>query len=156
MAQFIFKLQSVLRQREIIEQQKQRELSIRQQAYVDLENQLQHMQQQVANTLADLRINHLVGKLDLNFLASHRRFMTAMQRQALGIAQKMGPAKVAVDTARALLAEAAKQRKIIEKLRERQFAQWKAAEAKKELALLDEIGMQLAYQNLQIDAERPQ
>jgi flagellar export protein FliJ len=53
-----------------------------------------------------------------------------------------------VDEARAQLAEAAKQRKIIEKLREQQFERWKADQAKRELAQLDEIGMQLAYQNL--------
>lgn len=156
MSKFVFKLQAVLRQREIIEQQKSREFAIKQQVYTNLEIELKSMQNQVEQTLTDLRTNRLVGKLDLNFLAAHRRFMTAMQKQAVGIAQKMAAAKVQLDAARAALAEAAKQKKIVEKLREQQHERWKTAEAKKETDLLDEVGMQLAYQNLQTEAEPPE
>jgi len=49
--------------------------------------------------------------------------------------------------------EAAKQRKVIEKLREKQFARWREELAKREQAEMDEIGMQLAYQNLLEDSE---
>jgi flagellar export protein FliJ len=49
-----------------------------------------------------------------------------------------------LDDARRALAEAAKQRKIIEKLRERQFERWREDQARRETAWLDEAGTQLA------------
>jgi flagellar export protein FliJ len=52
-----------------------------------------------------------------------------------------------LETARQNLAEAAKQRKIIEKLRDRQLTRWKAEQAHHELLELDEIAMRLSYQN---------
>jgi flagellar FliJ protein len=154
MARFIFKLEGVLRQRKHVEQEKQRELAAKQTHLVELQNTLQGMQQSVAGSNDDVRKNRLVGRLDMAFLAAHRRFLAGMQRQALGVMQRIVLAQRAVDEARAQLAEAAKQRKIIEKLREQQFERWKADQAKRELAQLDEIGMQLAYQNL-TDGQSP-
>jgi flagellar export protein FliJ len=71
-----------------------------------------------------------------------------MQRQAIAIAQKIATAQQQVDEARKAVAEAAMQRKIIEKLREKHFERWRAEIARKELAEQDEIGMQMAYRNL--------
>jgi flagellar FliJ protein len=75
-----------------------------------------------------------------------------MQRQALALVQKMAQQKQKVEEARIDLAEAAKQRKVIEKLREKHFERWRAALAHRELTEQDEIGMQLSYWN-SIDAE---
>jgi flagellar export protein FliJ len=91
----------------------------------------------------------------MQFLAAHRRFLVGMQRQAVGIAQKMALVQRAVDDARAALAEAARQRKVIEKLREKQLQRWRADIERRELAQLDEIGMQLAYQNLTDESAGP-
>ena len=136
MAKFVFKLEGVLRQRKHVEREKQRELAIKQRQLVELQGYLQQLQQTVNGANNDVRLNRLTGRLDMGFLAAHRRFLTGMQRQAMGVVQKIA------------LAEAAKQRKVIEKLRERQLARWKAEQSRRELAELDEIGMQLAYQDL--------
>ena len=45
------------------------------------------------------------------------------------------------------------QRKVMEKLRERQYQRWRAELSRRELAEMDEIGMQLAYQNLSQGSE---
>ena len=154
MAKFDFKLEGVLRQRKYVEQEKQRELAIRQSQFVELQGALSQLQNMVQQSNEDVRRNHLVGKLNMEFLAAHRRFLTGMQRQALGLMQRLALAQRAVDEARSELAEAAKQRKAIEKLREKQFARWREELAKREVAEMDEIGMQLAYQNLAEDVER--
>src|SRR5450432_4593573 len=154
MAKFDFKLEGVLRQRKYVEQEKQRELAIRQSQFVELQSALTQLQNMVQQSNEDVRRNHLVGKLNMEFLAAHRRFLTGMQRQALGLMQRLALAQRAVDEARSELAEAAKQRKAIEKLREKQFARWREELAKREVAEMDEIGMQLAYQNLAEDVER--
>ena len=147
MAKFIFKLQGVLRQRTHVEQQKQRELALRLHALREAEADLERMRDAVAKSNDEVRQHHLTGALDMSFLAANRRFLLAMQRQAMAIAQKIAAAQQQVGDARKAVAEAAMQRKIIEKLREKHHARWLEEQNRKELAEQDEIGMQLSYRN---------
>ena len=147
MAKFVFQLHAVLRHREIVEQEKQRAFAAAAAAVTAAKGELKRLDESVQQALADLRANHLTGSLDLSFLAAHRRFMLAMQRQGLVLMQKLQEAQKKVDAAQAELAEAAKQRKIIEKLRERQLARWAAEVNRKEAAQLDEVATQMTYQN---------
>jgi flagellar FliJ protein len=148
MAKFVFSLEGVLRQRQQIEDEKQRALAVRQTQLVDLQNLLRQMQQEIETANNDVRANRLIGTLNMQFLAAHRRFLTGMQRQAVAAMQKLSLAQRAVDEARAELAEAAKGRKAIEKLREKALDRWKAEQNRRELAAADEAGMQLAYEQL--------
>ena len=90
----------------------------------------------------------LTGVLDMSFLAAHRRFTGSVQRKAVAIVQKMALVQREIDAARAALSEAAKQRKIIDKLREKQLERWKAQRSRAENEELDDIGMQLAFRQL--------
>jgi flagellar FliJ protein len=155
MARFVFRLQAVLRHRLHIERQKQRELALKQKELLELQRMLRQVQESVHRCNQDVRQHHLVGRLDMAFLAAHRRFLAGMQRQAIGLVQRIALAQRAVDEARAALTEAARQRKIIQKLRERQLLRWHEEQAKRELSLLDEAGMQLAYQNLKDSGDGP-
>jgi flagellar FliJ protein len=148
MAKFVFNLEALLRQREHAEQQCQRVLATRQRALAECDGELARLNETVQKTNDDVRQHHLTGVLDMSFLAAHRRFMFAMQRQALSIAQRIAAAQKAVDEARVALGEAAKQRKIMEKLREKQLERWRAEQARKDAAEQDEVGMQLSYDNL--------
>jgi flagellar FliJ protein len=145
MPRFIFQLEGVLRQRMLAEDQRQRELAAVRTEYVALEEQLRAMDQEVKQSGADLRDNHLVGRLDLAFLAAHRRYSLAMQRKAIALAEKMAAAGQKVEQAQRALAEAAKQRKIIEKLREKRQAEWKLDQARKEMAVTDEVAARIGY-----------
>lgn len=148
MPRFVFRLESVLRQRKRAEQEAQRELAHRQATLVSLQNDLQALDDALRAASEDMRNNHLTGALDMNFLAAHRRFVNAMQRQGMNLVQKVAAAQRSVDDARALLAEAAKKRKVIEKLREKQLARWNEEQGRKETAAMDEIGSQIGYSNL--------
>ena len=148
MARFVFRLEPVLRQRERAEQEAQRELGHRQAKLVELQNELKKLDESLRRASDDVRDNHLTGRLDMNFLAAHRRFVNTLHRQGSNVVQKIAAAQRAVDEARRLLAEAAKQRKVIEKLREKQLARWKAEQDRKETAATDEIGSQIGYANL--------
>jgi flagellar FliJ protein len=148
MAKFIFPLDGVLRQRKHVEEQRQRELAVVQAELVSLEAELRTMDRTVKESLTDLRTNRLVGQLDMAFLAAHRRYALAMHRKAMALAQKMVAAKTRADSARSALLEAAKQRKIIEKLRENRKVRWADDIARRETAALDEIGAQIGYRNI--------
>ena len=127
-------------------------LARRQSHLNDCELELRNLNDTVQQTTQDVRLHHLTGELDMSFLAAHRRFMLGMQRQVLAIAQKIAAAQKLVDEARIALLEAAKQRKILEKLRERHHERWLAEQHRRELIEQDEIGMQLSYANFLADA----
>jgi flagellar FliJ protein len=147
MARFVFRLEVVLRQRKRAEQEAQRELAVRQARLVAAEDELKRLEERVRAASDDVRQNHLTGSLDLNFLSAHRRFLNAMQRQGMEIVQRIAAGRNLVEEARMLLAEAARNRKVIEKLRERQLARWREEQQRMESIAFDEIGMQIGYAN---------
>lgn len=148
MARFVFQLDGVLRHRERIEQERQRDLATAQAEMVRLEGELRGMQQDIQQSSADLRDHRLVGRLDMAYLAAHRRYMLGMNRKVIALAQTMAAQNQKVEQARAALAEASKQKKMIEKLRERQREQWSAGQARHEAGALDELTTQLSYRDL--------
>jgi len=145
MAKFVFQLQGVLRFRENIERQRQRDLGIALGERVMVEDQIRRLDEKAKSAMADLRANHLIGKIDLTFLAAHRRFMMAVQRQGTMLLEQLRARQKSVDAAQAALAEAMKQKKILSKLRERQQGRWRDAINRKEIADLDDVATQMSY-----------
>jgi flagellar protein FliJ len=148
MPKFEFQLDGVLRQRRQMEQQRQREVAVAQSEMNSLEEDLRELNELVEASIGDLRHNHLVGRIDMEYLAGHRRFLIGTQRKALGLIQRIGMAHRRVEEAQKALLEAAKNRKIIERLREKHHERWLAALSRRELSEQDEIGMRLSYLNL--------
>lgn len=148
MARFVFQLEAVLRHRQRVETDRQRDLAVAQKEMVRLETELRVIEQEVKNAAADVRDNRLIGRLDLNYLAAHRRYMLGMQRKVMALAQKMAAQQKLVDDARRALADASKQKKVMEKLKERQFQRWMAAAAIREAGELDELTTQLSFRSL--------
>jgi flagellar FliJ protein len=145
MSKFVFRLQSVLRHREHVEQERQRDLAVAQAEMTRLRAELKALNDALQASAAELKANGLTGSLDVNYLAAHRRYTVAMQRQGLTLVQDMARQQKKVDEAQRLLGEAAKERKVIEKLRERQHERWADESNRKEAAQLDEVGMQMTY-----------
>ena len=123
-----------------------RELGVAQAALSKMEAELRAMDETAQGVSTDVRDNRLTGRLDMAFLAAHRRYVLAMQRKAIELATRMAAQQQVVNAARQQLAEAAKQRKIIEKLKERQHERWKTEQSRKELEQLAEVNMQLALE----------
>lgn len=146
MPKFNFKLAAVLRHREMIEEQRQRELGLAQTEMAKMQAELNALDATAKGVSEDVRTNRLTGKLDMSFLAAHRRYIVAIQRQAMELAQKMAKQQIVVDAARKQLAEAAKNKKIIEKLKEKQQERWTTEIGRKEMENLSEINMQLALE----------
>lgn len=145
MPRFTFQLHGVLRQRRQAERDLQRVLAEKLAILQQLTDELRRMDAEVQRATEDLRQNRLTGPIDLSFIAAHRRYNLAMQRRAVDQARRIVAAQQAVEAARVELAEAAKRRKAIEKLRERRFEAWKADLLRRETQQLDEVAMQLAY-----------
>jgi len=147
MAKFVFTLESVLRHRTHAERERMRELALAQAEMTRLQQELKALNDSMQASATDMKANHLTGPIDVAFLAAHRRYTVGMQRKGLSIVQEMARQQRKVDEAQRLLAEAAKGRKVLEKLKERQRDRWATEVHRKELAELDEVGMQLTYRN---------
>ncbi len=148
MARFNFELEGVLRQRTNVEHIAQRDYATATQAMVQLQDQLRRLDEGVRAVADDMRAHHLTGVLDVTVIASHRRYVVAMERTAMDLARQIAEAQGKVQKAQQKLVEAARQRKTIEKLKDKQFERWIADQYKRENADLDEAGMQIAFENI--------
>src|SRR6478735_3144720 len=145
MPRFVFNLESVLRHRTFAEQERMRDLAVAQSEMTRLQNELKALNDSMQASAQDMKANHLTGSLDVNFLAAHRRYTVATQRKGMLLVQEMARQQRKVDETQRLLAEAAKERKILEKLKERQLERWKADRSRCDLADADEAGAQWSY-----------
>jgi flagellar protein FliJ len=145
MSKFVFNLESVLRHRTFAEQERMRDLAVAQAEMTRLQNELKALNESMQASAQDMKANHLTGSLDVNYLAAHRRYTVATQRRGMMLVQEMGRQQRKVDEAQRLLAEAAKERKILEKLKERHLERWKAEQSRRDLADADEVGAQWGY-----------
>lgn len=145
MARFRFNLEGVLKRRKHIEQEQQRRMADLLRQMESLRDQVKEIEQSINGNTEDLRTSRLTGKLDLSYLAAHRRFVAGMRAKAMALVQKMARLQGQIEQARAELAQAAVQYKIMEKLKEKQFARWQEQISQKELAALDEVAMQMSY-----------
>ena len=147
MPRFAFNLDPVLRHRTHVEQERMRDLAVAQAEMARLHAELKALNESLQSSASEMKANHLTGSLDVNYLAAHRRYTVATQRRGLILVQEMARQQRKVDEAQRLLGEAAKERKILEKLKERKRERWAAELTRKDSAELDEVGMQLSYRH---------
>lgn len=148
MAQFKFKLQVVLDQRQREERLAQLDFAKAQLTQRTLEAELTAIETDLKAANEHLRDHHLVGKIDTSMIVTHRRYLISVRQAVVAKAKQIADARLKSEAAQRKLAAAAKDRKAIELLRDRQKSRWLAEEDKKELAIADDVGMQIAYQNL--------
>ena len=150
MARFKFRLEPLLEARRREERDCQRALAACRAVVVEIELHIAVANTQIRESMDRVRAMHLSGKLDLIFVGAHRRFVAAMQRRGIAWAQKLVEAQAKVAEAQGKLVEAAKRRKAIEKLRERQLQRWQVEQERRQNLELDEISMRIAFENLQL------
>jgi flagellar FliJ protein len=145
MARFVFSLEGVLRHRRNIEHGRQRELADATVAMQRLQDELRELDELLKQSNEEMRQSHLTGRIEMSWLVAHRRFVMSGQRKAVTLMQRIALAQRAVQEKRQALVEAARETKVLEKLREHQWEAWRAEQARKEFAELDEAGTQIAY-----------
>lgn len=141
MPRFRFPLRAVLEQRERVERDHRVAVAQAEKARVEAENQVRAHQRSIVSIKNDLRealapgsgaINLREARLQAN-ASLHATLRT--QQAALQLAGTIRR----VETARAGLMEAAKERRALELLRERQFEAWKLRLSRAETAELDDL-----------------
>ncbi len=141
MPKFTFKLSGVLEHRKQVERQRQREVAVAQQKILSIQAEIDALSAVKRSSSAQLRRGgvHLTAAA----LAAHQRFASAMRHKAASLHRQMSDARRELDAAQIVLLEAAKQRKIMEKLRERELERWTETQRKRESAEADEVARQM-------------
>src|SRR2546421_1862805 len=113
MSAFVFKLESVLEQRRAVGRERQRDFANAQRRVMQLERELQKV-----NDLLQSGESLLRGIVHSRVLLAQARYQSSLRHKLASLRSQIQPARQAMATAQTVLVEAAKQRKIMEKLRE--------------------------------------
>lgn len=136
MGKFRFALEPVLGHRERIEEEKQGVLATRQRELKDAEDELARLNGEFKRYSTALREEHATLSSDeLRWHYAHLEFLDRCMTMQHGIIFQR---RAAVDRARQDLVAASKDRKVIEKLKDRRFEEHQAFEASQEQKELDD------------------
>ncbi len=147
-AKFVFRLEVLLEHRRMIEKEHQRKVAEIQGRINALIRQIQEAQELIHQQNRTLAREKLVGALDLQYIAHEKRFVGNLHVRIVLMMQKVAATEQSLKAARAELLEAAKARKVLEKLKDKQFRRWLEDLEKKDAANMDEIGTQLAIREM--------
>jgi flagellar FliJ protein len=138
-ARFTFKLEAVLEQRKNAERQRQRDVATAQHAVLKLQAEIDALVAVSRSSAAELR----TGRLSAATLAAHQRFILSTRHKARALKQQHAAAERDLHDAQAALTEAAKQRKVMEKLREREHAKWAEQQRRRDAQEADDVAQQI-------------
>jgi flagellar FliJ protein len=141
MPRFTFKLQGVLEQRKQVEMQRQRDVATAQQSMLNFQAELDALSALTRSSAAQLRSARLTAAQ----LAAHQRFAISTRHKSASLTRQLAEAHRDVAHAQAALTEAAKQRKMMEKLREREHAKWVEHQRKLDAAENEETTRQIQH-----------
>ena len=134
MKKFKFSLEKVLSLREFEEKQAQIELGKAQSVVNDLNEQLKFIASE------RLKSNESRSKSsDLTFLMSIENYINGLDYKKEKLIEELAQAQIILEEKRAIVVEAIKKRKSLEKLKEKQFEEYKKQYNLEEEKILDEI-----------------
>ena len=141
MSKFVFKLEPVLKQRQMAEDQKQRQLAQLMRHRMIFHNQLRGIQTQLSDSKGQLA-DGLVGKVDLTSISQFARFSGQSQMRAQTIVRQLATLENHIAEAQKQLVEAMRQRKALDLLRDKQYQLWKRTQLRREASRLDDLATQ--------------
>lgn len=147
MARFVFRLHAVLQQREVQHRAVLDRLAQADAHVAAIENELRQLQRQSEDTARWMHSDQLTGPINLQVLATHRRYVNSVASVGRASVQRLALAKRSADAVRKEAAETGKRVKVIEKLRDRDHEQWLADRKRKEQIANDETATQMSFAN---------
>ena len=134
MKKFKFSLEKVLSLREFEQNQAQIELGKAQSVVNDLNNQIKFIALEIVKS-NEFRAN----STDLNFLLSIENYVNGLNYKKEILLEELAKAQLVLEEKRAIVVEAIKKRKSLEKLKEKQLEEYKKQYNLEEEKVLDEI-----------------
>jgi len=144
MARFRFRLQPVLRQRELAERDEQLVVAEIERDRMRLEERLRGMQQEIDGEQVEL--NQIIGNGSVNPMHARAQSaaILAKRAQAQRVAKELALVYKRLEKARGELAQAAMRRRSMELLRDNQLAAFRREQSQAEDRVLDELAVMRA------------
>ena len=134
MKKFSFELEKVLEYRNFEKQQAEGELA----KALAVETQINENLQQIAQNYAAVKAQ-MKGNLNFQDVMAQSQYNNLLDYQKEELLKQLAQAKLVSEQKREVLRECMKKTTALEKLREKQLADWKAAADYEEAELLDEV-----------------
>lgn len=119
MKEFRFTLQPVLMHRERVQERHQKIVASRIRELMTEESALRQLDAELTGSNDDMREHRLRGRLDMAYVAAHRRYVNAVQQRIVGQIGRIGEIRQRLEMERMALMKASQQTRVIERLRER-------------------------------------
>ena len=131
---FVFELQKVLEFRDFEKQQAEGELA----KALAVETQINDNLKKIAQNYAAVKAS-MKGSLDFQDVMAQSQYNNLLEQQKEELLKQLAQAKLVSEQKREVLRECMKKTTALEKLREKQLADWKQAADYEEAELLDEV-----------------
>ena len=134
MKKFTFELEKVLEYRNFEKQQAEGELAKAIAVETEINDNLKKIAQNYAAVKAQMK-----GSLNFNDVIAQSQYNNLLEYQKEELLKQLAEAKLVTEQKREVLRECMKKTTALEKLKEKQLADWKAAADYEEAELLDEV-----------------
>ena len=131
---FVFELQKVLEFRDFEKQQAEGELAKALAVETEINDNLKKIAQNYAAVKAQMK-----GSLNFQDVMAQSQYNNLLKYQKEELLKQLAQAKLVTEQKREVLRECMKKTTALEKLKEKQLAEWKAAVDYEEAELLDEV-----------------
>jgi|GEM_PF-1580701 len=148
MPAFKFRFQALLKQRQAAEDTAKRQLAERLSSKSAMENKLRSMQDTIRESKADLG-GALVGQINMQRVGHIASHASRSVFDGHDLVRQLAIADRAVQAARELVAEARKQTKALELLKDKEFTVWKKAMNAKQAIEMDDVASSRYTRQLQ-------
>ena len=139
MAQFRYRLATLLRLREATRDEKRAQLADAHRAAQILQEKIRELDGEFAESRSQAQQSAQPGSVDVDYLLHTHRYERVLHAQRLAIEGQLQLVTAEIDKRRLALVEADRQVQVLEKLRARQRAEFEHAAGLREQKLMDEI-----------------
>lgn len=140
MARFKFNLQRVLDIRKTQERIRQNELAMERKKERDFMQKIERLRKEQSEEYQKSRVFLTERLSDIRLFVAQQRYMEAIERTIARTSANLDAQREVVERARLLLVEAARKRKLLDKLKEKRMETFKKEEEAAEQRIIDEIG----------------
>ena len=150
MKKFKFRLETLLKLREQDEDEKKRAVGQLVSEIHEQQREALEMDAQLQQEGGLLKEKYLQGNVDLDWVSHYRGFVTSVQNAINKRIANVTKIQGKLNLARTELAQAARQKKVLEKLKEKKQKRYDAAVRQQELLVSDEMATQLYLRQRQL------
>jgi flagellar protein FliJ len=136
---FQFRFETMLKIRQQREDQHKRIVGERLAQIAEIREELSRLEQLTGQGIHSVRAIQQVGRIDLQQVMAQRGWVAHLHKATLEAQARIGALEARLAQERAALAEAAKQRRILEKLKERQEERHRLEEQRVDMQATDDL-----------------